>query len=138
MWFILMREVKTEWIASHIIAAGNIVSGTLDYLQNVVSEHPDVDPSYITKRLSVSYMMRDYSKHERGHHESLITAVRDLIKVTRTIYDRTGMLVGADWGNNRNVGETPKGRPSPYDFGRSNYHSSSNNFTRYEHTKIVI
>ena len=72
------------------------------------------------------------------HHESLRTAVKDLVRVVRMIYDKTGMLVGADWGNNRNVGETPKGRPSPYDFGRANYHAGSNNTERNEPTKIVI
>lgn len=123
LYSILMNELSTDFytVTASIHEAANIVSGVANQLQVLVSKKPEISMEYIRKRLSVGYMIREMS----SVRPEVVDAIRDLVRVLRLIYDKSGVLVGSDWENGRNYGVTKKMRVQPFDFGRGDLHKKA-------------
>jgi hypothetical protein len=123
VYSITMKELITDvfQISKSMRAAGNLVAGTCYQLQTLVNRKPYISTEYVRKRLSVAYMLKDSMIAD----ESVKDAIRDFVRVLRLIYDKSGMLVGADWENGRNYGLSPKKKVMPFDLGRPDIHTAA-------------
>jgi hypothetical protein len=123
-YVVVMREIDTDvyHISSAIKEAANIVSGVMSNLQTLVENKPEIPIEYIRRRLSVAYMIRGSNVKDETKE-----AIRDLVRVIRLVYDKSGYLFGADFEQSRNIGINKKGKPTTFDFGRPDKHQAKYN-----------
>lgn len=118
---VVMKKLETGFydIPQSITKAANYISGVIYDLQEVVERNPELSVEYVRKRLTLAYIL-----HKIGHlDENVASAVKDIMRIIRFVYDKSGMVMGADIRGGRNIGMAggvnkvmifDYGRPSPH------------------------
>ena len=118
---VVMKRLQTGFydIPQSVTKAANAISGVIYNLQEIVERNPDLTVEYVRKRLTLAYIL-----HKVGHlDENVANAVKDIMKIIRFVYDKSGMVLGADISGGRNIGMSDRtnkvmifdyGRPSPH------------------------
>lgn len=118
---VVMKKLETDFFQfpKYIVKAANSVSDIVHELQNLVERSPNISPEYIRRRLTSGYII-----HRLGQmDENVVSAIKDIMRIIRTVYDKSGMVFGADLSAARNIGiERKANRIMIYDYGRSDVH----------------
>lgn len=117
---VVMKKVNTDAVSYAVREAADTVAATCHRLQILVSKKPHTPEEYVRRRLSLAYMLR----HTERKTPEVVAALKDFVRVLRLIYEKSGIIVGADWENGRNFGMSRKMRVQPFDFGRGDRHVS--------------
>lgn len=117
---VVMKTLITDAykIKSHIREAADLVGGSVESLQYEVEKNPNLSIKYIKRKLTVKEILKEY----RDVTPEIESATKDLIKIIKTVYEKSGYLVGADIQHARNIGLTEKGKIMIYDYGRPDEH----------------
>jgi hypothetical protein len=119
-YVVIMKKLKTDFflMPRYIIEAANLVSSIVHDLQNLVERRPETSVEYVRKRLSLAYII-----HKTGNlDENLADSVKDLMRIIRLVYDKSGMLFGADLKSGRNIGMSSSNKIMVFDYGRPDAH----------------
>lgn len=118
-YLVIMRELQTDFfqLSKSITTAASIIADAMWYLQDLVEKKPNIPVEYIRRKLS-------FNSITRGEQidEATKVAIKDLLKVIKLVYDKSGYLFGADFNGGRNVGLSPKGKVMTFDYGRPDIH----------------
>ena len=118
-YVVVMKKLNDDFfaISESVKYAASLVSSIMYNLQVLVEKKPDIPIDYIRRRLSLAYMIRN-----ENVSEEVKMAIKDLVRVIRLVYDKSGYLFGADFEHGRNVGISPKGKVMTFDYGRPDLH----------------
>ena len=119
---VVMKRLKTGFydIPRSVETAANAISRVIYNLQEVVERNPDLTVEYVRKRLTLAYIL-----HKVGHlDENVANAVNDIMKIIRFVYDKSGMVLGADIRGGRNIGimRGATNKVMIFDYGRPAKH----------------
>lgn len=117
---VVMKTLITDHnkMSSYIREAADLVGGTVHNLQYEVEKNPNLSIKYIKEKLTVKEMLKGYMDVT----PEIKKATKDLVKIIKTVYEKSGYLVGADIQHGRNIGFTEKGKIMIYDYGRPDEH----------------
>ena len=117
---VVMKTLITDYskMASYVREAADLVGGTVHNLQYEVEKNPNLSINYIRQNLTVKKMLEDY----RDVTPEIESTTKDLVKIIKTVYEKSGYLVGADIQQGKNIGFTKKGKIMIYDYGRPDEH----------------
>ena len=119
--FMVVMETLDEVTDSStkVTLAANYLARYVNKLQEMIESKPWISTDNIKKRLSMYNITSEFGHldDETKHY------VQDLIKVIRLVYDRTGIIFGADLMMGKNVGMSKSARKiMVYDYGRATAH----------------
>ena len=118
-YVMVMKELSTKY-SGLIEKASTTLSGWVHHLQDLVEKKPHISTEWVRKRLTLKYIL-----HKSGPVDpDTADAIHDIMRIIRTVYDKSGFVIGADLAHGRNLGTTPSHKIMIYDYGRATPHAA--------------